>query len=127
LAEFSYNNSYQESLKMAPFEALYGRQCHTPLNWVEPGERMTFGSNLVTEAEEIIHHMQSNLKAAKSRKEHYANKRHHPLTFTVGYHMYLHVLPMRGVNRFGIKGKLAPRYIARFLILEKLGFMAYKL
>jgi hypothetical protein len=127
MVEFSYNNSYQESLKMAPFEALYGHRCRTPLNWVEPGERMTFGPDLVTEVEEIVHRIQSNLKAAKSRQEHYANKRRHPLTFTVGDHVYLHVSPMRGVKKFGIKGKLAPRYIGPFLILEKLGVAAYKL
>jgi hypothetical protein len=66
LAEFSYNNSYQESLRMAPFEALYGHHCCTPVNWIEPGERMIFGPNLVIEAEEIVHHIQSNLKAAKA-------------------------------------------------------------
>jgi hypothetical protein len=78
LAEFSYNNSYQESLKMAPFDAFYGRRCRTPLNWVEPGERMTFGPDLFMEAEEIVHRIQSNLKAAKSRQEHCANKRRRP-------------------------------------------------
>jgi hypothetical protein len=66
LTEFSYNNSYQESLRMAPFEALYGRRCRTPMNWIEPGERTIFGPNLVIEVEEIIHHIQSNLKAAKA-------------------------------------------------------------
>jgi hypothetical protein len=66
LAEFSYNNSYRESLKMAPFKALYGRRCRTKLNWVEPDERMTFDLDLVMKAEEIVHHIQSNLKAAKS-------------------------------------------------------------
>jgi hypothetical protein len=79
------------------------------------------------EVEEIIHRIQSNLKAAKSRQEHYANKRCHLLTFTVGDHMYLCVLPMWGVKRFGITGKLAPHYISPFLILEKLGVVAYKL
>jgi hypothetical protein len=67
LVEFSFNNSYQESLRMAPFEALYGRRCRTPINWIEPGERTIFGPDLVIEAEEIIHHIQSNLKAAKAR------------------------------------------------------------
>jgi hypothetical protein len=57
LAELSYNNSYQESFKMAPFEALYGRRCHTPLNKIEPDERMVFGPSLVTDAEEIVHHI----------------------------------------------------------------------
>jgi hypothetical protein len=127
LAKFSYNNNYQESLKMAPFEALYSRRCRTPLNWAEPGERMTFGPDLVMEAEEIVHRIQSNLKAAKSHQEHCANKRCHPLTFILGDHVYLRVLPMRGVKRFWIKGKLAPRYISPFLILEKLGVVAYKL
>jgi hypothetical protein len=74
-AEFSYNNSYQESLKLAPFEALYGRRCHTPLNWIEPREKVIFGPNIVKEAEATIHHIQDNLKAKKARQETYANKR----------------------------------------------------
>jgi hypothetical protein len=75
LAEFSYNNSYQESLKMAPFEVLYGRRCHTPLNWIEPGEKVIFGPDLVEEAEATVHRIQDNLKATKSHQETYANKR----------------------------------------------------
>jgi hypothetical protein len=66
-AEFCYNNSYQESLKMAPFEVLYGRRCLTPLNWIEPGEKVIFGPDLVEEAEATIRRIQDNLKAAKSR------------------------------------------------------------
>ena len=58
LAEFSYNNSYQASIKMAPFEALYGRKCSTPLNWIEPGERRYFGINFITKAEEQVHIIQ---------------------------------------------------------------------
>jgi hypothetical protein len=60
--ELSYNNSYQESLKMAPFEVLYGRRCRTSLNWVEPGEKVIFGPNLVEEAETTIRRIQGNLK-----------------------------------------------------------------
>ena len=75
LAEFSYNNSYQESIKMSPFEALYGRSCRTPLNWSEPGERVVFGPDLVNEAEEKVRTIQANLKAAKCRQEKYANQR----------------------------------------------------
>jgi hypothetical protein len=88
---------------------------------------MTFGPDLVMEAKEIVHRIQSNLQAAKSYQEHYANKRRRPLTFTVGDHVYLRVSPMRGVKRFGIKGKLVRRYIGMFPILKKLGVMAYKL
>jgi hypothetical protein len=74
-AEFSYNNSYQESLKMAPFEALYGRRCHTPLNWTKPGEKAIFGPDLVEEAKATVSHIQENLWAARSCQKSYANKR----------------------------------------------------
>jgi hypothetical protein len=126
-AEFSYNNRYQESLKMAPFEVLYGRRCRTPLNWIEPGEKVIFRPDIVEEAESIVHRIQENLKAAKSRQETYANKRRRPLEFEVGNHVDLRVSPMKSVKRFGVKGKLAPHYIGPFLILEKCGTVAYKL
>jgi len=92
LAEFSYNNSYQESLKMAPFEALYGRRCRTPLNWSQVGERVVFGPDLVTEAEEKVKVIQANIKAAQSRQKSYFDKRRDPLQFEVGNHVYLRVL-----------------------------------
>ena len=81
LAEFSYNNSYQESIKMAPFEALYGRRCRTPLNWSEVGERTIFGPDMVKEAEEQIHLIQENLRIAQYRYKSYADKRRDPLVF----------------------------------------------
>jgi hypothetical protein len=75
LAEFSYNNSYQASLQMAPFEALYGQRCRTPLRWSETGERKIFGPDLVVEAEDKVKLIQANLKAAKSRQKSYADQR----------------------------------------------------
>jgi hypothetical protein len=126
-AEFSYNNSYQESLKMEPFEVLYGRRCRTLLNWIEPGEKVIFGPDLIDEAEVTVHRIQENLKATRSRQESYANKRCQPLEFEVGNHVYLRISPMKGVKRFGMKEKLAPRYIGPFSILEKCGPVAYKL
>lgn len=111
LAEFAYNNSYQESIKMAPFEALYRRRCRTPLNWSEAGERNFFGPDMVTEAEEQVQIIQKNLQIAQSRQKNYANKRRRPLIFDVGDHVYLRVSPMKGVQRFGMRGKLAPRYV----------------
>jgi hypothetical protein len=126
-AKFSYNNSYQESLKMAPFKVLYGRRCRTPLNWIEPRDMVIFGPNLVEEAEATVHRIQDNLKAAESRQETYANKRRRPLEFEVGNHVYLRVSPMKGMKMFGVKGKLAPRYIGPFPILKKCGTVAYKL
>jgi hypothetical protein len=92
--EFSYNNSYQESLKMAPFEVLYRRRCSTPLNRIEHGEKVIFGPDLFEEAEATLYCIQDNLKATKSRQETYANKRHRSLGFEVGDHVYLRVLPM---------------------------------
>jgi hypothetical protein len=88
---------------------------------------MIFGPDIVEEAETIVHRVQDNLKAAKSRQETYANKRHRPLEFEVGNHVYLRVSPMKGVKRFGVKGKLAPHYIGPFPILENYGTVAYKL
>jgi hypothetical protein len=125
--EFSYNNSYQESLKMAPFEVLYGCRCRTPLNWIGPRKKMIFGPDLVEEAKTTVSRIQDNLRAAKSRQESYENKRCRPLEFVVGDHVYLKVSPMKGMKRFGMKGKLAPRYIGPFPILGKCGNVAYKL
>ena len=127
LAEFAYNNSYQESFKMAPFEALYGRRCRTTLNWSEAGERNFFGPDIVNEAEEQVQLIQKNLKAAQSRQKSYANKKRQAISFQVGDQVYLRVSPMKGVRRFRVKGKLAPRYVGPFPILEKCGTVAYRL
>jgi hypothetical protein len=89
LAEFSYNNSYQSSLKMAPFEALYGRQCRIPLNWSQTGEREIFGPELVTEVEEKVKIIRNNLKVAQSRQKSYTDKRRKPIQFEVGDFVYL--------------------------------------
>jgi len=127
LAEFSYDNSYQESIKMAPFEALYGRRCRTPLNWSEAGERTIFGPDMVQEAEEQVRLIQANLKIAQSRQKSYADKRSSPLAFKVSDHVYLKVSPWKGVQRFGIKGKLSPCYVGPYPIVEKCGPVAYRL
>jgi hypothetical protein len=126
-AEFSYNNSYQESLKVAPFEILYGRRHRTPLNWIEPGEKVIFGPEIVDEAEAMVRRIQDNLKVAKSHQESCANKRRRPLLFDVGDHVYLKISSMKGVKRFRVKEKLSPRYIEPFSILGKCGNVAYKM
>ncbi|WVZ84340.1 hypothetical protein U9M48_031381 [Paspalum notatum var. saurae] len=119
LAEFAYNNSYQKSLDMAPFEDLYGRRCRTPLNWSEP--------DLVTQAEEQVKFIHDNLKRAQSRQKSYSDKRRRPLVFEKDDHVYHRVSPMKGVHRFGVKGKLAPRYVGPFKITEQCGPVAYRL
>ncbi|WVZ84239.1 hypothetical protein U9M48_031291 [Paspalum notatum var. saurae] len=103
LAEFAYNNSYQKSLEMAPFKALY-----------------------VTQAEEQVKYIHENLKRAQSRQKSYSDRRR-PLVFQKDDHVYLRVSPMKGVHRFGVKGKLAPRYVGPFKIIEQCGPVAYRL
>jgi hypothetical protein len=80
LAEFFYNNSYQASLKMAPFDALYGRRCRTPLNWSETGERTLFGPDLVKDAEEKVQVIRENLKIVRWDKRVTIIREPHPDT-----------------------------------------------
>jgi hypothetical protein len=127
LAEFSYNNSYQASLKMVPFEALYGRRCRTPLNWSEAGERTLFGPDLVRDAEEKVKVIRENLKLTRMRQKSYHDKGTTPRHYEVGDYVYLKVVPTKGVQRFGVKGKLAPRYIGPYEIIEVCGPVAYRI
>jgi hypothetical protein len=127
LAEFAYNNSYQASLKMAPFEALYGRRCRTPLNWSQAGERTLFGPKLVQEAEEKVSVIRENLRAAQMRQKSYHDKAKAPREFEVGNYVYLKVSPTKGVQRFRVRGKLAPRYIGPYEVTEKFGTVAYRI
>jgi hypothetical protein len=80
----------------------------------------------VTEAKEKVKQIRANILAAQSRQKSYTDKRHSPLEFKVGNHVYLRVSPMKGVRRFGIKGKLAPRYIDLYPILDKYGPTSYQ-
>jgi hypothetical protein len=112
---------------MALFEALYGRRCRTPLNWSQPREREVFGPDLVTEAERKVKLIRKNLEATQARQKSYHDKRRKSLQFEVGDFMYLKVSPTKGVQRFRIKGKLAPRYIGPYEIIEACGPVAYKL
>jgi hypothetical protein len=111
---------------MSPFEALYGRPCHTPLSWSESGERVIFCPDIVTDAEEKVKQIQKNILAAQSHQKSYTDKRRSPLEFNVGDHIYLRVSPMKGVRRFGIKGKLAPCYIGPYPIIDKYGPTSYQ-
>nr|CAE02128.2 OSJNBa0035M09.12 [Oryza sativa Japonica Group] len=126
-AEFSYNNSYQASLQMAPFEALYGRKCRTPLFWDQTGERQLFGTEVLAEAEEKVRIIRERLRIAQSRQKSYADNRRRELTFEAGDYVYLRVTPLRGVHRFQTKGKLAPRFVGPYKILERRGEVAYQL
>jgi hypothetical protein len=112
---------------MAPFEVLYGQRCRTPLSWSETGERKIFGPDLVVEAEDKVKVIQANLKTAQSRQKNYVDQRRKPLQFQIGDFVYLRVSPTKGVQRFGINGKLDPRYVGPFEILEVCGPVAYRI
>jgi hypothetical protein len=125
-AEFSYNNNYQESLKMAPFEMLYGQRCQTLLFWSETRERKVFGPVILQEAEKQVRMVRENLQVAQSWQKNCADHRRE-LSVKVGDFVYLKVSPMRGLRHFKVRGKLASRFIGPFMILEKRGEVAYQL
>ncbi|GJV73027.1 hypothetical protein Tco_1493022 [Tanacetum coccineum] len=127
LAEFSYNNSYHSSIRCAPFEALYERKCRSLILWAEIGESSLIRPELVQETTDKVVLIMEKLKAARDRQKSYADNRRKPLEFEVGDRVMLKVSPWKGVIRFGKKGKLAPRYVGPFEILERIGPVAYRL
>ena len=127
LMEFAYNNRYQASIEMAPFEALYGRKCRTPVCWDEVGERRLIGPELVQITSEKVKVVRDNLKIARDRQRSYADNRRKDLKFKIGDRVFLKISPWKGVLRFGKRGKLSPRYIGPYEIVSKVGPVAYKL
>ncbi|GJV33707.1 putative reverse transcriptase domain-containing protein [Tanacetum coccineum] len=127
LGEFSYNNSYHSSIRCAPFEALYGRKCRSPVMWAEIGESRLIGPELVQDTTDKVVLIKEKLKAARDRQKSYADNRRKPLEFEVGNRVLLKVSPWKGVIRFGKKGKFAPRYVGTFEILERIGRVVYRL
>ena len=125
LVEFTYNNSYQASIQMAPYEALYGRSCRSPICWTEVGKSSITGPNLIRDTSEKVSLIQHRLLTAQSRQKSYADVRHRPLEFEVGDHVFLKVIPKRGVVGFCKREKLSPRFIGPFDILERVGTVAY--
>ncbi|GKD23683.1 putative reverse transcriptase domain-containing protein [Tanacetum coccineum] len=117
LVEFSYNNSYHASIKATPFEVLYGRKCRSHV----------CSAKITHETTEKIVQIRQRLQAVRDRQRSYANVRRKPLEFQVGDRVMLKVSPHKGVIRFGKRGKLNPRYIRPFKILERIGSVAYKL
>ncbi|GKB52165.1 putative reverse transcriptase domain-containing protein [Tanacetum coccineum] len=127
LAEFSYSNSYHLSIWCAPFEALYGRKCRSPVLWAEIGKSSLIEPELVQETTDKVVLIKEKLKAARDRQKSYADNRRKPLEFEYGDHVLLKVSPWKGVIHFRTKGKLTPRYVGPFEILERIGRVAYRL
>ncbi|KAJ4802068.1 polyprotein [Rhynchospora pubera] len=127
LAEFAYNNSFHSSIGMPPYEALYGEPCRTPLWWQPRGNFVPTGPELVAENSEKTKVVLSRLKAAQDRQKRYADVHRRPVEYKDGERVWLKVSPMRGVYRFGVTGKLSPRYVGPFPVEERVGAVAYKL
>ena len=118
LMEFAYNKSYHWSIKMASFEALYGRKFHSPIKWFEAGEAKLIGSDLVMDAMEKVKFIREKLQATQDHQKSYVDVRRWDLEFQEGDCVFLKVSPMKGIMWFGKKGKLAPRYIRPFSIIK---------
>ena len=112
---------------MAPYEALYGRPCRLSICWTDVGESSITGPDLIRHTSEKVSLIRQRLLMAQSRQKSYADVRHRPLEFEVGDHVFLKVMPKRGVVRFDKHGKLSSRFIGPFEILEKVGTEAYRL
>ncbi|GKE73392.1 putative reverse transcriptase domain-containing protein [Tanacetum coccineum] len=127
LVEFLYNNSYHTSIKAAPFEALYGRKCRSPICWAEVGDAQLTCPEIIHETIEKIIKIKKRIQAARDRQKSYADRRRKPLEFQGGDKVMLKVSPWKGVIHFGIRGKLNPRYIRPFKVLAKVRTIAYRL
>jgi hypothetical protein len=112
---------------MAPFKMLYGGRCQTPLFSNETGERQVFRPDVLQKVEKQVHMVRENLRVVQSRQKSYADHRRRELSFEVGDFVYLKVSPMIGLRHFKVRGKLAPRFIGPFKILEKRGEVSYQL
>ena len=120
LLEFAYNNNYLASIGMAPYVALYGRKCRTPVCWDEVGERKLVGLEIVQVTCDKIKVIRDILKIAQDQQKSYANNRRRDLEFEVGDMVFLRISPWKGVLRFGKCGKLSPQYIEPYRIVERI-------
>ena len=112
---------------MAPYEALYGRKCRTPSCWLEEGEKHFIEPEIVQQTADKVKVIRERMLAAQSRQKSYADLKRRPITFEVGDQVLVKVSPWKGFIRFGKRGKLSPRFIGPFKVLQRIGNQAYKL
>ena len=127
LMEFAYKNNYHATIQMAPYEALYGRKCRSPICCTEAGERKLLGPELVQLTTNKIKIIRDKILVAQSRQKSYADNRRRDLEFAKRDFVFLKVSPCKGIFRFSKKGKLSPRYIGPFEFLDRVGATTYHL
>ena len=127
LMEFAYNHSFQSSIGMAPYEALYGRKCRTPVCWTELNEHKVIGPDIVKDTKKKVQVIRKRLKVASDRQKSYADLKRRDIAYEVGDKFFLKVSPWRTILQFGKKGKLSPRFIGSYQVLERIGPVAYRL
>ena len=125
LVEFVYNNSFQSSIGMTPYEALYGRKCKTPLCWTELSEKKIIGPDLIQETEKKVKMVRERLKVATDRQKSYVDMRRKDIRYEIDEKVFLKVSPWKKVMRFRKKGMLSPRFIGPYEVIEKVGPVAY--
>ncbi|XP_022859042.1 uncharacterized protein LOC111379840 [Olea europaea var. sylvestris] len=119
--------SYHASIGMAPYEALYGRKCRSPIHLDEVSKRMILGPNIVEQTVQAIEKIRVSMKKAQDIQKNYVDKRRKNLEFAIKDKILLKVTPMKGILRFGKRGKLSPRYVNPYEILKRTGNVVYQL
>ena len=127
LVEFMYNNSFQSSIRMPPYEALYGRKCRTPLCWTELSDKKVISPDLIQETKEKVKMIRERLKVAVDRQKSYAYLKIKDIQYEIGEKVFLKVSPWKNVMRFKKNGKLRLRFIGPYEVIEKVGPVAYRL
>ena len=127
LIEFTYNNSWHSTIKMAPFEALYGRKCRSPICWDDNADKILLGPELVERTTADIALIRQRMLTAQSRQKSYADLKRRDVEFTSGDKVFVRVSPSKGVFRFGKREMLNPCYVGPFEIIERVGKLAYRL
>ena len=127
LMEFAFNNSYQSSIQMVPFKALYRRICRTSICWDKVRRRQLLRLEIVQSTNEKINVIREKLKAVQDRQKSYVDKRRRPLKFIVDDKVFLLISHWKGILRFEKRGKLSPHYICSYQIIQRVGLVAYHL